>query len=75
VGIPSLSREELMEINKDTVEYALDALYSVLNVEGAAKAGSTFSAYRGLDIHIHFIKIRSAIAVLESAGVSPEWDR
>ena len=35
----------------------LDALYSVLNIEGAAKAG----AFKGLDVGFHFDKVRKAI--------------
>ena len=35
----------------------LDALYSVLNIEGSAKAGAS----KGLDVGFHFDKVRKAI--------------
>ena len=39
----------------------LEALYSALNIEGAAMEGGRAKAYNGLDIQWHFDKIRAAI--------------
>ena len=46
-------------------EQLLSALYSALNLEGAAYAGETFPAFKGLDLKYHFDKIRAAIARAE----------
>ena len=40
----------------------LDALESMLNVEGPAIEGATFGAWDGLDVRWHFSKARAAIA-------------
>lgn len=52
-----------MTINEKTM---LDALYSILNVEGAALLSySPGQPYHGLDCRYHFDKVRSAIAVVD----------
>ena len=43
----------------------LDALYSILNVEGAARIGSESGALKGLDWKYHFDKVRNAITKAE----------
>lgn len=40
----------------------LEALQSILNIEGPAMAGGTLGAFKGLDIAYHFDKARVAIA-------------
>ena len=43
----------------------LEALQAILNVEGAAIAGSRLGAWQGLDAKYHFDKVRAAIAKAE----------
>ena len=41
----------------------LEALYCILNIEGAAIAGAiNCKAYHGLDVGYHFDKVRAAVA-------------
>jgi hypothetical protein len=39
----------------------VDAIESLLNIEGAAKTGGHFGAYKGLDVDYHFNKARTAL--------------
>lgn len=52
----------------------VDALYSALNVEGAAIAGAQTPAFQGLDVVYHFDKIRDAIAEAENFQECEERD-
>lgn len=47
---------------------ALDALYSILNVEYVAQVGATNTSTpgEGLDVLYHFEKVRAAIRALEA---------
>lgn len=53
-------------------KYALEALYSALNVEGSALAGTSFAAWKGLDVPSHFVKIRAAIGAMEDCGFTAD---
>jgi hypothetical protein len=46
----------------------IDALYSILNIEGAAMLGGRAGAYRGLDVPWHFDKVRAAIRAAGRLG-------
>jgi hypothetical protein len=55
---------EMMEANSHLIAAApelLDALQSMLNLSGAARIGSSFGAYKGLDVQWHLDKVRAAI--------------
>ena len=58
-----MNRNELRDINVDLI----DALMSLLNVEGAARIGAQSSAFSGLDVAYHFDKARAAIAKCDYA--------
>lgn len=56
----------------DLISQMLDALYSILNMEGGAKAAArVFTAYQGLDCS-EFDKVRRAIRLAEDFGHLPE---
>lgn len=57
---------ELARLN-DRVRELADALLSMLNLEGAAVAGSDLGAWQGLDVAYHTDKARKA---LRAAGIS-----
>lgn len=44
----------------------LEALYSILNLEGAARLGGKSPAYEGLDVAWHFDKVKAAIKAYEA---------
>jgi hypothetical protein len=51
---------------KESVRDLLEACYSMLNVEAAARIGAEYPALKGLDIDYHFKKLRETIAKAET---------
>jgi len=51
-----------MAIGHEQIHDMVSTLYSILNVEGAAKAGAMYvPAHKGLDTTAHFNEVRAAI--------------
>lgn len=59
-------------ITNEAAQEALNALYSILNVEGAAHLGAEAPVMEGLDVPWHFEKVRAAIKTLTSLGFRPD---
>ena len=58
------------EITPDAITDLIEALLSVLNVEGAARIGAESGALSGLDTRYHFDKVRQA---LKDSGVDAKY--
>jgi hypothetical protein len=53
---------------QDEREVMLQALYSILNIEGAAEVGGQFGAFKGLEVTETFDKVRRAINLVDPEG-------
>lgn len=60
--------EQALRERNAQLRAAVDALYSVLNVEGPALCGGELGAFEGLDVPWHFAKVREAI---KACGIEP----
>ena len=57
----------------EALQTAQNALYGALNIEGPANmAGDDFACYAGLDVPVHFERIRAAIKKIEVLGITFE---
>jgi hypothetical protein len=57
--------------NEQLINEMVDALASILNVEGAAMAGAHLvTVWKGLDVPQHFDKVRAALKLAEQNGFS-----
>ena len=60
-----------MMLTNEAAQQALDALYCILNTEGAAYLGAEAPAMEGLDVPYHFEQVRAAIKTLTDLGFQP----
>lgn len=65
-------RTAKMAVSDEVAQDALNALYTILNIEGAAQLGAEVPSMRGLDVPYHFEKVRAAIQKLENLGFQPD---
>ena len=56
----------------EAMQTAVNALYGILNIEGATKVGAEAGAFTGLDLPYHFDRVREAISALEAEGYTFE---
>jgi len=68
--MPIRNREELnmTQREQDQFNVMLSALYSILNIEGAAEIGAQEQVYKDLDCAWHFNKVRRAINLVDPEG-------
>jgi len=63
---------ETKMLTNEAAQEAINALYTVLNVEGAAHLGAEAQVMEGLDVPYHFEKVRAAIKTLTNLGFQPD---